>query len=778
MQVDSLGSLRTGFGFLNWNPDGADTATSLSQSLTGLGNSLPTGGNTAYYRNLFHLADTQINWGDWVTASLVGFSTAIQNALMTQMSANRVMRVVLFHYDGAVPAGDMGQVPTCSAPNGTSCQNPGQNVNPATSSAYPNRWMFQVEEFIFVRIVNVTSSMVTFEYEGEDPSCAPPPIPTPPDLVVSSVTGPTANVSPTPYQPTYTVTVTNQGDTDISYSPFNVTLWASDHVITDASPLMPSSFATEAGVTKFGTATVVAVTPLTANGGSATVTITGSFPAALPGGAPYYLYAAADSYDTAPPAGSSLGAIDEADVSSPTPDWAQEQNNVGAPLSVTVVASADLATRIGVDHPTHLTGDRAVYVVSVQNNGPAATTASPSVQLTTDLPSLVTGGMLALRDGLSDPPVASSGTFDETSGVWQVGPLASGATATLTLPVTILATGANTPVALHITAYTLLDAGVTDPNVTNNPMACTAPAGTDDCKTGTITVVDPASLTPASNPFGDVAIGHSSAPVTFTLTNAGSADLHVGTFGQTGSTEFVVSSNTCANSPTIAAGHTCTFVVTFSPSAVGDVTGGVSITDDAAGSPQTATFSGSGASAIAPPVLVSPRSGAVIYTPKVTLTWRGVRGAQGYHVRIGLGSGFDQPQTADPTRASAPFTLTAFGTYFWEAAARDALGLSVYQTPFHFEYTLNRSPRNGVTLKTGLARFIWQAVKGKSYQLQVYTDDTSESTRNSSALYTLPLTRASYLTPRASPLASGPYYWRVSIDGGASWTNGWRFTVK
>src|SRR5260221_9977580 len=62
-------------------------------------------------------------------------------------------------------------------------------------------------------------------------------------------------------------------------------------------------------------------------------------------------------------------------------------------------------------------------------------------------------------------------------------------------------------------------------------------------------------------------------------------------------------SNTCGSR--VDAGKSCTISVTFTPIAVGARAGTVTITDNAAGSPQTLTLSGTGTSAV---VSLSPQS--------------------------------------------------------------------------------------------------------------------------------------------------------------------------
>jgi hypothetical protein len=76
-----------------------------------------------------------------------------------------------------------------------------------------------------------------------------------------------------------------------------------------------------------------------------------------------------------------------------------------------------------------------------------------------------------------------------------------------------------------------------------------------------------------------------------TITNSGNAALTVSSVAVTG--DFA-QTNTCNAS--VAAGGTCTIMVTFTPTAAGTRTGTLSITDNATGSPQSVTLTGTGSS--------------------------------------------------------------------------------------------------------------------------------------------------------------------------------------
>ena len=113
-----------------------------------------------------------------------------------------------------------------------------------------------------------------------------------------------------------------------------------------------------------------------------------------------------------------------------------------------------------------------------------------------------------------------------------------------------------------------------------------------------------ASLSPTSLAFGNQSLGVTSAAQTLTLSNTGNATLSITSLGLTGTnaSDFA-QTNTCGSS--VAASANCTISVTFKPSASGSRTASVSITDNASGSPQTVSLSGTGTAAL---VSLSPTS--------------------------------------------------------------------------------------------------------------------------------------------------------------------------
>jgi hypothetical protein len=118
--------------------------------------------------------------------------------------------------------------------------------------------------------------------------------------------------------------------------------------------------------------------------------------------------------------------------------------------------------------------------------------------------------------------------------------------------------------------------------------------------------LDPAKLVLLSSnnlAFGDQAVGTTSSSQNLTLTNNQALPLHVSSIATTGN---FAQSNTCGSA--VVAGGNCTASVNFSPTATGNYTGSLTITDDAASSPQIVTLSGTGVSSAAPVVSLSPAS--------------------------------------------------------------------------------------------------------------------------------------------------------------------------
>jgi hypothetical protein len=99
-----------------------------------------------------------------------------------------------------------------------------------------------------------------------------------------------------------------------------------------------------------------------------------------------------------------------------------------------------------------------------------------------------------------------------------------------------------------------------------------------------------ATLTPTTKSFGGVTVGTTGTPKVFTLSNKQNVTLTGISASTTG--DFSISSQTC--STTLGAKSTCTISVVFKPTATGNRTGQLQVSDSAVGSPQTSSLSGTG----------------------------------------------------------------------------------------------------------------------------------------------------------------------------------------
>ena len=129
---------------------------------------------------------------------------------------------------------------------------------------------------------------------------------------------------------------------------------------------------------------------------------------------------------------------------------------------------------------------------------------------------------------------------------------------------------------------------VTD-NAANNPQSVPL-SGTGQALTAPIVSLSPTSLT-----FASQNVGTSSAPQTITVTNVGTAALSIGSVSITGTNPGDFSStNTCpSGADSLAVNASCTISVTYSPTAGGMRAANLTLTDNAADSPQSAALVGS-----------------------------------------------------------------------------------------------------------------------------------------------------------------------------------------
>ena len=119
---------------------------------------------------------------------------------------------------------------------------------------------------------------------------------------------------------------------------------------------------------------------------------------------------------------------------------------------------------------------------------------------------------------------------------------------------------------------------------------------------GSTGAVGQLQASPANLSFGNVASGSSSAKQ-ITLTNTGTAAVHISTIAPSGAG---FSASGVTTPATINASQAATLTVTFSPTKTGNLAGNITITSDASGSPLTIALSGTGTAALTGQLVSQP----------------------------------------------------------------------------------------------------------------------------------------------------------------------------
>jgi len=244
----------------------------------------------------------------------------------------------------------------------------------------------------------------------------------------------------------------------------------------------------------------------------------------------------------------------------------------GSPQSISLTGTGTPAAPVVGLSPTSLTFSGQLV---------GTTSAAQSITLTNIGNAALTITSIAMAG-------ANSGDFAETN-TCPTGPatLAAGSNCAISVTFMPTATGARNA------SVTIMD------NAGNSPQSVLLTG------TGTAPIVSLGGTTSLN--FGNEPVGSTSAAQTITLSNTGTGPLTILSIAVTGpnSGDFA-ETNTCpASNSTLAAGANCTISVTFKPTSTGSRTGSVSIADNAAGSPQSVSLSGTG---VEPAVNLAPVS--------------------------------------------------------------------------------------------------------------------------------------------------------------------------
>ena len=172
------------------------------------------------------------------------------------------------------------------------------------------------------------------------------------------------------------------------------------------------------------------------------------------------------------------------------------------------------------------------------------------------------------------------------------------------------------------------------------------------------------TLSPTSLTFAAQDTGSTSAAQTVTLTNSGTGALSLTSIAASG--DFAETNN-CGSS--VAASSDCTISVTFTPTAGGALSGTLTINDNASGSPQTVTLTGTGStvteSATTNSLSISSAGGQTTDTIQLSSAG-GFSGTVSFTCAVayqGTGSATDAPACSlSPTQASVASGSTASTT--------------------------------------------------------------------------------------------------------------------
>ena len=388
-------------------------------------------------------------------------------------------------------------------------------------------------------------------------------------------------------------------------------------------------------------------------------------------------------------------ALGDQPLSTASPVQAITLANTGnADLSVTSVAvsGANASDFAQTNNCGSSVAAGANCTISVSFKPAAAGTRTAAVIVADSAPS---SPQTVALSGTGDAPVASVSSSSVAFGNQSVGASSTAQAVTLTnsgnaaLSVTSIAVfgtnagdfaqtnncgisvaaGANCTISL---TFTPSAAGSRAASLAINDNATGSPQSVSLSGTGISTV---ANVSPSSLAFGNQSVGASSTAQAVTLTNSGNSALSVtsiAVFG-TNASDFAQTNN-CGIS--VAAGANCTISITFTPSAAGSRAAALAIADNAAGSPQSVSLSGTGISTVAS---VSPSSvafgnqsvGATSTSQAVTLTNSGNSALSVTSIAVFGSSASDFAQTNNCGSSlaaganctiSVTFTPTATGT--------------------------------------------------------------------------------------------------------------------
>ena len=234
-------------------------------------------------------------------------------------------------------------------------------------------------------------------------------------------------------------------------------------------------------------------------------------------------------------------------------------------------------------------------VVSRNYNGPLGYVPTPSVQLT---PTSVSFGYQATGSTSAAQTVTLTNTGTGSLSITSIGFTGTNAadfaqTNTCPSGSATLAAGAHCSINVTFTP-SIIGAETASLSIADNATGSPHTAALSGSGLAPNTPI--VTLSPTTLAFGNQTVGTTSAAKTVTLTSSGTGPLTITSIGLTGANAAdFAQTNTCPISPsTLAVGANCTISVTFTPSIPNGETANLTVTDNAADSPQAAVVSGNG----------------------------------------------------------------------------------------------------------------------------------------------------------------------------------------
>lgn len=190
-----------------------------------------------------------------------------------------------------------------------------------------------------------------------------------------------------------------------------------------------------------------------------------------------------------------------------------------------------------------------------------------------------------------------------------------------------------------------------------------------------ITACPAAELSSSSVSFAPQDVGTTSSPQSIQLLNSGSGDLTIAKITITGANATDFSQTNCPTK--LAPGQNCTIQVTFTPAGAGSRAATLTITDNAGGTPQAVSLSGSGLSNCSPPAAPTGLF-ATAGNAQASLNWTASSGVVSYNSKRSYRSGgpYTTLATGIATVSYLDTGLTNGITYYYVVSAVNSCGES------------------------------------------------------------------------------------------------------